>query len=361
MDVASGVDATTEEDAGRRHDAAVGLDSGTPPDGPADAGHGDSSDGATAGDMETLQDAYIVEDAGLDTDADPGPDAAEPPDAGSTDALILTAVTLNTHSFQEGPDSLAKLQQIGQGLAALQADVVGLNEVMSGEFWSYDYGGASYDGTALIQQALEDASGVTWYHAAVGFAHWSSGELMSNVVLSRYPLVEVDSRALTTTDFWPAPDEQRNAVYVRIELPARGPLNLFVTHAWGWDSVDTLTQIAEVKTFMASKARGDEVLELLLGDLNMPSTYAGYDAWLDAPPFVLVDTSAVANPSGMADATTADEMYRIDYVLAREGAVTNQQPMRLQSFRSFDGLEHLGLTLPQVSDHYGVVTVFALE
>jgi endonuclease/exonuclease/phosphatase family metal-dependent hydrolase len=250
-----------------------------------------------------------------------GEDAAPYHDAGA-DPLTLTAVTLNTHSFQEGPDSLAKLEQIGQGLAALEADVVGLNEMMSGQFWSYDYGGASYDGTELIREALEAASGATWYVTAVGFAHWSSGELMSNVLLSRFPIVEVDSRALTTTDFWPAPDEQRNVVFARIELPARGPVNLFVTHAWGWDSVDTVTQIAEVKGFMASKARGDEVLELLLGDLNMPSTWSGHDTWLNAAPFVLVDTYALANPSGMADATTADGLHRIDYVLARASPST---------------------------------------
>ena len=89
------------------------------------------------------------EDVGISTndstvDPDPGLTidvTTAPTDTAKPVQHALVVVTLNTHSFQEGPDSIEKLEQIGQGLAALDVDLVGLNEVMSGTFWAYDYGG----------------------------------------------------------------------------------------------------------------------------------------------------------------------------------------------------------------------------
>ncbi len=272
-----------------------------------------------------------------------------------TEADELVVVSLNTHSFQEEQDPLDKLQWIGAGLASLDADLVGLNEVLSGTFHSYDYDGAEYDGAELIREALEEASGEAWHALAVGFAHWDTGELMSNVVLSRYTLLESDSRSLTTTDFWPAPKEQRNAVYARVEVPDLGPVNLFVTHTWGWDSADTEAQIAEVKQFMVDKYRGDEALDLLVGDLNVPAGSQAYQLWTGPDPFRLMDTYGMANPEGFYDSTQLDGEDRIDYVLAGEGWELSEDASNYVSQLVFDGT-----TLPVVSDHKGVVTRFVL-
>ncbi len=284
-------------------------------------------------------------DASAAVDLGPGPDSL-PPDLTASRPLVV--VTLNTHSFQEGTDSLKKLDQIGKSLAALKADLVGLNEVMSGTFWSYHYKGQKYDGAALIKKALEAASGQTFHLYSKGFAHWSSGELMSNVVLSRWPITESGSRSLTTTDFWPAPKEKRNVVYARTTVPGYGPVNLLVTHTWGWDSADTAKQIAEVKSFLASKVQGDEVLNLVLGDLNLPPTHKHFSAWLAAP-VKLYDTYAEANPKGSAP-TTFKGKHRIDYVLA------DRKTAKLSSRLVFDGKDQ-----PVVSDHLGVKTVFELR
>lgn len=299
--------------------------------------------------------AVTVDAGGADT-LDAG--AADGNDAGPRS---LTAVTLNTHSFQEGADSLTKLEQIGAGLAALGADLVGLNEVMSGTFWSYDYNGATYDGTATIKEALESASGEQWHAHGVGFAHWDTGEEMANVVLSRFPIVEGGSRSLTTTDFWPAPDEQRNVVYARVQVPGLGAVSFFCTHAWGWDSADTSAQVEEVKAYMAEVSHGDEALDLLVGDLNMPSTWDGYSAWLQTPPFQLLDTYAIANPGGLADPSTWDGPHRIDYIMAGAGTPLSEDLSGVRSSMAFDGTDHEGLTLPRVSDHFAVVTVFSLR
>lgn len=282
----------------------------------------------------------------------------------ASNAEPLVVVTLNTHSFQEGADSLDKLEAIGQGLASLPvpmgwegtedrlvADLVGLNEVMSGTFWSYDYGGATHDGGAILQQALEAASGMTWYRADFGFAHWDSGELMSNVVLSRTPLLDTESLSLTTTDFWPAPNEQRSVGRVETDVPGLGRIRFYVTHTWGWDSVDTLTQVGEVKSFMALH-QGEPAVDLLVGDLNVPSTSLAYQEWTEGPPFPLLDSYGLANPDGFTDPTTTDGTDRIDYILVGEGGPIPEDPACFRSARIFDGS-----SLPVVSDHYGVVTV----
>jgi endonuclease/exonuclease/phosphatase family metal-dependent hydrolase len=288
-----------------------------------------------------------------------GGGAAGSAGAGGGDEARLVVVTLNTHSFQEGPSSLEKLEQIGQGLAALDADVVGLNEVMSGTFWSYDWAGAEYDALARVEQALEEASGVSWYSVRFGFAHWDTGELMSNALLSRVPIERSDVRSLTSTDFWPAPNEQRNVGFARLLVPGLGPVHAFVTHPWGWDSADTEAQIAEVKAFVAAEAQGDEVLELVLGDANLPSTDARYALWTEPPPFALVDSYAAANPGGFGDSTVFGEDHRIDYIFAREGAPSGGSLECQSSFLVFTGEESGGVLLPAVSDHKGVATIFA--
>ncbi len=316
----------------------------------AAGGGGAPWDGSVPGDGSSAADGAV--DAGS-TDAD-----GNTVDGAGPDVRRLVVVSLNTHSFQEGPDSLAKLQWIGEGLAALGADLVGLNEVMSGTFWAYDYGGAQYDGSQIIKQALESSSGQTWYTASIGFAHWDTGELMSNVVLSRTVIVEAAARSLTTTDFWPAPGEQRNVVYARTEIADLGPVNFFVTHAWGYDSVDTLAQIDEVKGFMAEKFQGNEQLDLLVGDLNTPATWPAYQSWLEAPPFVLIDTVAQGTPALATESTMFGQQARIDYILAGEGWPLSEDPTHYHSTLAFTGEAVDGVVLPVVSDHKGVVTVF---
>jgi endonuclease/exonuclease/phosphatase family metal-dependent hydrolase len=305
---------------------------------------------------EALGEVQPPVDSGAEVAPGDAASATEAGDAAAAEAAAdvapparLVVVTLNTHSFQEGSDSLDKLQSIGQGLASIGADLVGLNEVMSGTFWSYDYNGAVYDGAELIRSALQAASGTNWYLARKGFAHWSSGEEMSNVVLSRTPLLEMDSLSLTTTDAWPGPGEKRNAVFARTQIPGFGLVNFFVTHTWGWASADTLPQVQEVKTFMQGKRQGNEALEVLAGDLNVTPSHGAYAAWLGPQPFGLLDTFAHANPGGAAEPTTFDG-NRIDYILVRDDAALASH---CTSYLAFDGAG-----LPVVSDHKAVVTVF---
>jgi len=313
-------------------------------------------------DARALADVQVGRDARADTASTSTPDA----DAGSAEdagrppyPARLRVVTLNTHSFQEGDDSIQKLRVIGDRLGRLGVDIVGLNEVMSGTFWAYDYGGAVYDGTEIIQDALEAASGVPWHAHGQVFAHWADGEAMSNVVLSRFPIQETGHAWLTTTDFWPAPHGRRCAIFARVDVPQLGPVGVFVTHTAGFDSVDTGMQIREVKTFRVDRMSGDEELLLLLGDLNMPSTWPAYETWLDAPPVELVDTYALANPDGFEDPTMVGGDHRIDYILAGAAQLA-ARPWGVTSMLVFAGDAVDGVPLPVVSDHLGVMTTFEM-
>lgn len=261
----------------------------------------------------------------------------------------LVVVTLNTHSFQEGPNSIEKLRAIGRGLAALPADIVALNEVMSGRFPSF--GGQHHDAVEIIREALETASCQPWHVVVSAFAHWDTGEQMANAVLTHFPVTESGERVLTTTDFWPGPSEQRKVVYIRAEPPQIGPVALFATQAWGWDSVDTLTQIDEIKSLVAAKTRGDEANVFVVGDLNIEPSSLGYDRWIGEP-LPLVDTFAVANPEQRDNSTTIGEQHRIDYIFA------TRTKARYQSFLAFDGSTRNEKTTPIVSDHKAVVTIF---
>jgi endonuclease/exonuclease/phosphatase family metal-dependent hydrolase len=120
----------------------------------------------------------------------------------------LRAVTLNIWNRQ-GPWS-ARLPLIRDGLAALEPDVIGLQEVLG-------FGGDS--------QAHEIAAGTDW-HVHHGPAWDLGGGLtFGNAVLSRWPIV--DARVLPL----PTPPEldARSVAYALLDAPC-GRVPVFVTH-----------------------------------------------------------------------------------------------------------------------------------
>jgi endonuclease/exonuclease/phosphatase family metal-dependent hydrolase len=169
---------------------------------------------------------------------------------------------------------------------------------------------------------------------------------MSNAVLSRTPFIDVDRRELPTTDFWPAPRSARNVVHVRTNVPGVGVVNVFVTHPWGWSDVDGPAQVDVAKAFLVEKRRGDEALELVIGDLNAPPSSTVFQRWLSGA-VALVDAFALSHPGSTAS-TVFGEDNRIDYVLVGAGA----------SVPSSSNLVFDGVDGPRVSDHIGVQTAF---
>jgi endonuclease/exonuclease/phosphatase family metal-dependent hydrolase len=122
---------------------------------------------------------------------------------------VWRVATLNIWNRQ-GPWT-QRLLLIRQGLAALDADVIGLQEVLG------------FPG--MPSQADEIAQGMGWHVHHVPAWHVGGGLTFGNAILSKHPLVDVASLSL------PSPEglDTRTVAFARVDLP-HGPMPVFVTH-----------------------------------------------------------------------------------------------------------------------------------
>lgn len=266
----------------------------------------------------------------------------------------LVTVTLNTHSLQETTGRFKKLHSIAAGLARLNADIVGLNEIVFGNIFSRGYGGQYYDTAEIIRLHLECLSGRPYYLYREGFARWENGEWLGNAILSAHPLIATDTVKLTTTNFWPAPASQRNCLYAKIALPAGANADVFVTHLMGYDYPDTAIQISELKRFVNTHRSSGAVGALIMGDFNIPSTHSNYKILLESAP-VFTDIFFAANAGGKDTPTTLNGQ-RIDYIFWLDGDWRLAE-RQIRSSVIFDGREYNEYLYPIVSDHFGVVAI----
>jgi endonuclease/exonuclease/phosphatase family metal-dependent hydrolase len=104
-----------------------------------------------------------------------------------------------------------RLALIRAGLAALDVDVVALQEVLA------------FPG--LPSQADEIATALGWHVHSVPAWHVGGGLTFGNAIISRHPLVDRQSLPL------PAPPglDSRTVAFARVELP-HGPMPVFATH-----------------------------------------------------------------------------------------------------------------------------------
>jgi endonuclease/exonuclease/phosphatase family metal-dependent hydrolase len=283
--------------------------------------------------------------------AEPGPCAARKTYA---DNGGLVAVTLNTHSLQETTGRFGKLRAIAAGLARLNTDIAGLNEIVFGNIFSGGYAGRYYDTAEIIRSHLECLSGRPYYLYREGFGRWENGEWLGSAILSAHPLAATDTVKLTTTDFWPAPASQRNCLYAKISLPSGAHADVFVTHLMGYDYPDTAIQIGELKRFVDTRRSTGAASALVMGDFNVPSTHDNYRVLLESGP-VFTDLFAAADAGGK-DTPTTTGGQRIDYIFWVDGAWRLRE-RRLRSSVIFDGQEHWGYRYPVVSDHFGVAVL----
>lgn len=170
----------------------------------------------------------------------------------------LRLVTLNTWG-RIGPWK-RRLPLIADGLRALDAHVIGLNEI-----WE--------DAAGNSAQEIADAIGGAWHvHFGPAYEDQELGRRFGNAVLSRFPFLE--------TAAWPLPepmgDPGRNLVHAIVATPW-GRLPVFVTHL-SWmlhQSSRRLQQLQQVREWMKERApvqKGaaptDQLPPVLLGDLN---------------------------------------------------------------------------------------------
>lgn len=169
----------------------------------------------------------------------------EPADRGD----VWRVATLNIWNRQ-GPWA-ERLPLIRDGLRALDADVIGLQEVLGF--------------TGLPSQAHEIAAGTGWHVHYVPAWNVGGGLTFGNAVLSRYPLVDLQTLELPT----PPGLDTRTVAFARVECP-HGPMPVFVTHLT-WQLHLGHVRCEQVKALTAHVARlapVDGPPPVLLGDFN---------------------------------------------------------------------------------------------
>jgi endonuclease/exonuclease/phosphatase family metal-dependent hydrolase len=158
-------------------------------------------------------------------------------------------VTLNIWNRQ-GPWG-QRLPLVRDGLAALDADVIGLQEVLG------------FPG--MPSQADEIAAGTGWHVHHVPAWHLGGGLTFGNAILSKHPLADMQSLPLPS----PPGLDTRTVAFARVLLP-HGPMPVFVTHLTfqlhlGHARIEQVRALAEhVKTL----APVDEPPPVVMGDLN---------------------------------------------------------------------------------------------
>jgi len=160
---------------------------------------------------------------------------------------VLRAVTLNIWNRQGPWDR--RLPLLRDGLAALDADVIGLQEVM-----------------ALAGKSQADELAPAGWHVHYAPA-WSIGGGLSwgNAILSRWPIARAEVLPL------PAPPEldTRSAAFAVLSMPC-GEVPVFCTHLTfqAHRSDARCEQVRALADHVAALAPLDEFPPILLGDLN---------------------------------------------------------------------------------------------
>jgi len=120
---------------------------------------------------------------------------------------IWRVATLNIWN-RSGPWS-QRMRLIREELVALDADVVGLQEVL---------------GLGDRNQAQDLAADLGWHVYHDGAWQLGGGLVLGNAIVSPHPLRETRSLALPS-----APNDTRTATFARVDAP-HGPMPVFVTH-----------------------------------------------------------------------------------------------------------------------------------
>jgi len=162
---------------------------------------------------------------------------------------VWRVATLNIWNRQ-GPWA-QRLPLIRAGLAALDVDAIGLQEVMGF--------------TGMPSQAHEIAEGTGWnVHYAPAWAI-GGGLTMGNAILSRHALLDVQSLPLPS----PPGVDTRTVAFARVDC-AHGPMPVFVTHlTYQLHHSDArCEQVKVLAEHVAKLAPIDGPPPVLLGDLN---------------------------------------------------------------------------------------------
>lgn len=238
-----------------------------------------------------------------------------------------------------------RLPALRKGIAALGADVMGLQEVLRHD---------GFDQAALVAP--------TGYEIAWGIASPNHGYPLGNAILSRWPIGRTETFALPDG----GTDERRSLVYAEIAAPF-GKLPFFVTHLnWKpWEGHVRVAQVKAVVEHVTRLAPEGSFPPVLVGDFNAePDSdeirYLRGLTGLGGPCVYFADAFGVAGDGSTGTTFSKRNPHaeplreperRIDYVFVR-GPDDAQRGEPREARVCFD--EGIGGTF--ATDHFGVVT-----
>lgn len=263
------------------------------------------------------------------------------------DPSAIRVLSLNLHTYQERGmrdgvvvnDSIAKIERIAFGVAAMGLDVLLLQEV--GEHVSNP---AEPNAGRLLQEHLERFTRRRWEHvwreAHIGFDVYREG--LS--ILSSGPIEDVTVLQLSEGPL------ARIAVMARTTIKGT-KIRVGTTHvAWGSDGG---AQVARLLADVARLPAGDHAATLLAGDLN------GSPEDRQVAQFVERGFTDVGMATRNVWPTFGEKTLtsRIDYQMLRASA--GRRAARIDAFvRVFDGAGPEDGLHPRVSDHAGIVGAY---
>jgi endonuclease/exonuclease/phosphatase family metal-dependent hydrolase len=159
-------------------------------------------------------------------------------------------VTLNI--WNRGGPWEERLVAIRAGIADLEPDIIGLQEVLRPS------SGEGFDQAGQIAEGFG-------YHAAFGLAMKSSGIDFGNAVLSKFPILRSQTFALPQLDA----EEPRCLVFAELDAPF-GKLPFFVTHlSWRFDEGHVReAQVKAIADHVRDLAPATGFPPVVVGDFN---------------------------------------------------------------------------------------------
>lgn len=259
-----------------------------------------------------------------------------------------------------GSDGRLDLSRTAAAITALDADVIGLQEV---------------DDTFGDRSGFEDQTArlaeLTGMHACFGATldrPAATGQERRRryglALLSRHEIVQHEMYPLPGHPGRPAPREPRGLLHARVQLPDQVALTVLVTHLDNEDPGHRTTQVLEI----LRRADGLDGPAILVGDMNAdPSTAElaplGASGWRDAA----TGAKAQAAPSRLRTARSRIMSVLASFSLlgdpARAATFSARLPLRrIDSIWVRAGLQVTGLEVvaARASDHRSVVATLRL-
>lgn len=273
----------------------------------------------------------------------------------------LRVLTINIWNRQ-GPWE-HRLRLLQKGIAALDPDLVGLQEVI------HRPGHPDHCQASQLADAWSRSGGPNEIHVGFGPAwNYENGDQFGNAILSRFPLRDGRTFDMPTRD-------SRSVVFARADTPW-GPVPFFVTHlSWRFDEGNLREeQVFALSGYVRETVEPQDLPAVLVGDLNaapdateirflrgLHSIERRSIHFTDCFERAGSGTGFTFDPPNNPHAgITYEPARRIDYVMVA-GPDDNGRGMPLSAKVCLDEVVSEGDLRVAPSDHYGVIAEIRME